>query len=422
MRRRLIPAVLLLLSCGCAGGRIYQNGINHMYLCAVRVVKTQGYQVREEDFGLKSGTLTAGLSTPDPLETPVSRGFFRQAWEVVWNMWERGEFEFWDKDLAYARIRTEERVIISMKAGNGLLRWFGWNAHTKTTVKVKMDESEYGRSDWVIRRNAKPDAVKEGVYAALADCLVKPSKYAIKKYQPKVASTAGSELARAAPEEVVPSPAPQVTAPEKAVTAAPVPEATVQAPAPPVAPGAGVPPTVGAVPSAMPAGPVPAPAVPASAPSEAGEAAAMPTPVAGEARGRSEADRLASEARPAQPGRPPVALVAPGPIATGPVSAVMAPATRPAPVAAADPVKTLADGKKRYEDGAWAEATAALESVLAAEPDNTEALGYLGAVYYQQKRIPESIAAYERYVSLVPSDTRTQEFLDELRKTGEAGK
>jgi cytochrome c-type biogenesis protein CcmH/NrfG len=89
---------------------------------------------------------------------------------------------------------------------------------------------------------------------------------------------------------------------------------------------------------------------------------------------------------------------------------------------ATDPAKTLADGRKRYEDGAWPEAVADLESVVAAEPDNAEALGYLGAVYYQQKRIPESIAAYERYVSLVPSDLRTQEFLGEMKRTGGTGK
>jgi hypothetical protein len=330
--RSRAAAGLLLVSAGCAGGTVYQNGINHVYLCATRVVRTNGYQVREEDFGIRSGTLVAARSVPDPRETPMNRGFLREAWEVIWNVWERGEFEFWDKDIAQARARTEERVVVTASSGSGLMNWLGLGSRKRTTVKVKVDETDYGRSDWVIRRKDKPAAVRDGIYAALADCLVTPSKYALKKYQP---------------------PAPVGTSPPAVAEASPT----------------------------------------------AGTAAGTTVSAAGTAE-----PPVTAAGTEAGTGLPPSA------------AAVTEAGTGTPPSAAADPEKALTDARKQYEEGAFQDAVAGLESVIAAEPDNAEALGYLGAAYYQLKRKEESIGAYERYVRLVPSDLRTQEFLEELKR------
>ncbi len=292
---------------------MYPNGINHLYLCAVRAVRAHEYQVREQDFKINSGTLIAARSTPDPKATRMHRGFFRRSWEVLWNLWEHGRFETWDKNLAQRRVRTEERVIVKFRAGSGWLRWLGWSSKKNTTVKLKADVTDYGGEDWVIRRKHREQALHEQLHRTMQDCLGAsgPSRYAAKEKSPTPVTVAPADLAPHA-----------------------------QAEAPP----------------------------PRAEPSEAGEIKPASTPA-------------------------------------------MTP-----PAASVELATMLADGRQAYEQGEYQEAISALETVTAVEPGNTEALAYLGASHYQLGQLDSAINAYARYVKLVSSDYRTQEFLEELRQ------
>ncbi|MEK7765906.1 MAG: hypothetical protein AAB368_06675, partial [bacterium] len=153
---------------GCAGGRTYPTGINHTYLCAVRSARAAGYQVRAQEFKAGGGKMIAARSTPDPKSTSIKRGWLKRTGEVVWNAWEHGSLEFWDEDVADARIRTEERLVAVFKADRG---WFGWGRKRATRVSLKLDATDFGREDWVIRRSAQPADASERMYRSIGDCL-----------------------------------------------------------------------------------------------------------------------------------------------------------------------------------------------------------------------------------------------------------
>lgn len=329
---------LLLSLTGCATSRIYSNGINHLYLCSVRVVRAHGYQVREQDFKQESGTLIAGRSTPDPKSTVMSPGFFRRTKEVVWNAWEHSRFEFWDDDDA-VRVRTDERVVIKFRQGSGWLAWLTHHPKSDTQVTVSADITEYGKEDWVIKRDDKPAEVRDAIFQSISECVsaATPSVY-----------TAKIKAAR---------------------------------------PAVSLPPVVAAV-----AAPQPVSAVAPAAP------VAAPAPVA------------------TAPSATPVTSSAAVPVGVSPASATSPVVSAPAVVPAADPAGTLNEARKLYERAKYAAAIPMLASVVAAEPDNVEALGYLGAAYYQVRKLDEAIATYEVYSKLLPSDTRTVEFIEEMKK------
>jgi len=307
---RYAAAVATLLATGCAGGRLYDHGINHAYLCAVRVVKARGYQVREQDFKPDGGTLIAARSTPDPRETKMEKGYFKRAGEVLSNMWEKGKFEMGDEDQISYRIRTEERVVAEFKAGKGgMFGWIGRKDPEKARIKVKVDLTDYGRDDWILKRKNLGKGPREELYDSFDDCLGLPNP-----------STYGAKRAVA----------PAAASP---VTAAPALSATVVAVAP--------------------AGPM---------------SSTVP-----------EAD----EERPAQPVK--------------------------------DLTEVLNKARTAYDGAKFEEATGLLEQVVLAEPENAEALGYLGASYYQLKKFDQAIDMYERYIKLVPSDTGSRDFLREMK-------
>ncbi len=166
---RAAPLLLLFLW-GCAGGRVYEHGINHGYLCAVRVVRTRGYVLREQEFKEDSGTLVAAISTPDPRKTIVKRGIFTRAGEFVWNAWEHMKF---DRDRGGgARVRTEQRIIVKFRAsGGGLFGWLDWHSKDRVTLSVKADVTDYGQGDWVIHREGRPREYRDGLYRDLGGCL-----------------------------------------------------------------------------------------------------------------------------------------------------------------------------------------------------------------------------------------------------------
>jgi tetratricopeptide (TPR) repeat protein len=324
--RNLIPAAAVLAAAvigGCSGARTYPNGINHCYLCAVKVARLNGYQLREQDFHPKAGDLVAARSVPDPKEAKVSRGFFRRSWEVLWNLWEHGKFELWDEDLAAARVKTEERFTVSFTTRvKGPLGWLGVSRPRETRIKIELDVTDYGREDWVIARQDLKPAERERVYKQVADCLASASP---------TAYLTAAKKARA-----VETPAPQPTAVSStlAQVTEPGPSATTMAAAP------------------------------------------VETPVA-------------------QP----------------------APVVQASPPMSADAIaELLSKGRGSYEAGKYEEAIPALERVVAADPESAEAYGYLGAAYYQRRRLDDAIRAYEAYVRLVPADTRTQAFLEGIRK------
>jgi Flp pilus assembly protein TadD len=88
-----------------------------------------------------------------------------------------------------------------------------------------------------------------------------------------------------------------------------------------------------------------------------------------------------------------------------------------APPLSADAIAALlGKGKASYEAGKFDEAIPVLEKVVVADPESAEAFGYLGAAYYQRRRLDDAIRAYEAYVRLVPSDQRTQSFIETIRK------
>ncbi|MEK7474971.1 MAG: tetratricopeptide repeat protein [Candidatus Coatesbacteria bacterium] len=337
--RGLTYAVLLtaVLATGCSGMRTYPNGINHCYLCAVKIARLNGYQIREQDFHPKAGDLVAARSVPDPKETKVSRGFFRRAWEVLWNLWEHGKFELWDEDLAAARVKTEERFTVSFTSRvSGPLGWLGVSRPRETRIKVELDVSDYGREDWVMARKKLKPADHERVYKEIKDCLA---------YASPTAYLTATKKARVAVETA------------------------------------------------------------ASQPTAVSAALAQPTaqPVAGTPQASAIGATTTVES------------------AASPSSATAAESSTPKPPTAtsmsAEAIASLLSrGRGSYDAGKYEEAIPLLEQVIAADPESAEAFGYLGAAYYQRKRLDDAIRAYEVYVKLVPSDTRTQAFLGEIRK------
>ena len=76
----------------------------------------------------------------------------------------------------------------------------------------------------------------------------------------------------------------------------------------------------------------------------------------------------------------------------------------------------LVSARGVYESGNYGGAVTALERVARADPQNAEALGYLGASYHQLGRKADAIRVYEQYLKLVPGDYRTRGFVEEMRK------
>jgi len=303
------PAGILLAAAfagGCAGGRIYYCGINHSYLCAVRVARVNGYAIRVQDFKPHGGKMVAARSVPDPQETVITRSLLDRAVEIAENAVEKRKVEL-GKGTA-ARLKTEERIIVDFKATGGGLGWLDWGAKDKTMVKVRADVTQYGMSDWIIKRKGREKGFVRSFHEMMDECLK--------------GSVMTSALPAAPPEE--PAKAPRAASPQ---------EAEKPAPAPP-----------------------------------APEEAALPKP-------------------------------------------------------AFDPEKVLENAMKDYERGDYRAAGEGLEKVLSAEPRNAEALGYLGAAYYQMGRLEDSLAMYERYLEIVPADAATREFADGLRsQIAEGGK
>ena len=319
-------AVVALGGAGCAGSRTYPNGIKHCYLCAVKVARQNGYEIREQDFHEVSGDLLAARSTPDPKETPVSRGFFRRFKEVFWNLWENGKFELWDEDIAASRVRIEERLATSFSTRrSGPLGWLGVTRKNETRIKVALDLTDYGREDWVIRRAPLTPAVHERMYKQIADCL---------GYASPTAYLTAAKIARTVPPPAAPEQPAMVVAAAPSATTVSVSEAPV-------------------------------------AVAEPGVSASVETPRA---------------------------------------TASVAPLSADAAAA------LLVKARTAYEAGKYDEAIPALERIVASDPDSAEAFGYLGAAYYQRRRLDDAIRAYTEYVRLVPSDLRTQSFIDEIRK------
>jgi len=323
---RVLGLLTALAGAGCSGARTYPNGINHCYLCAVKVARLNGYQLREQDFHPKAGDLAAARSVPDPKEEKLSRGFFRRFWEVLWNLWEHGKFELWDDDVAGARVKTEQRFTVSFTSRiRGPLGWLGVSRARETRLSIDLDITDYGREDWVIGRKKLDPAERERMYRQVTDCLA------------------------------FASPTAYLTAAKKARVEA-------AAPGQPTAQG-GTEPAVATAPAAVPGQPT------------------------------------------AQGGTEPAVATAPATAPTG-----------PAPLTAEAITELLNQGRGSYEAGKYDEAIPLLERVIAADPENAEAFGYLGAAYYQRRRLDDAIRAYEAYLRLVPSDQRTRSFLEVMRK------
>ncbi len=106
-------------------------------------------------------------------------------------------------------------------------------------------------------------------------------------------------------------------------------------------------------------------------------------------------------------------------------AAVTAPA--PAPVVrvtkmSADRIaEILGKGKDAYEGGKFKEAIPLLEQAAAADPESAESLVYLGASYYQEKRLDDAIRTYESYLVLAPDDFMSKSVLEELRREKAGG-
>lgn len=293
-------ALASLLAAGCAGGRIYYRGINHSYLCAVRVARVNGYVIRTQDFKPYRGTLVAARSVPDPQATVITRSLFERVSEILGNTLEHRKLEM-GKGTAN-RLRTEDRIIVDFKATGGGVGWLDWGARDRTMVKVKADVTQYGKDDWIIRRKGREKAFVRSFHVMMDDCL---------------RGAAMAETLPAAPPEKGPE---ETTAP---------------------------------------------------------------------AAGKEER-----------------AVPAPAPTAAGRVAP---------PKPAFDPEQVLEKARQDYERGAYRDAAEGLEKVLSVEAQNAEALGYLGAAYYQMGRLEDSAAAYERYLVIVPADAQTREFVDGLK-------
>jgi len=148
--------------------------------------------------------------------------------------------------------------------------------------------------------------------------------------------------------------------------------------------------------------------------------------------GRQLAAAIPAPALPVAPESPaPVVQPAGEEAAAEPPKEVRAPKPTPKPKAGPAPAPPAAGeealderelremldrGRQSYEAGNFGEAVLQLEKVLAAWPNNAEALGYLGAALYQAGSLDASIAAYEKYLKLVPGDFRTRDFMEELKK------
>ncbi len=368
---------------GCAGGRVYDNGINHVYLCAVRVVRADGYQVRQQEFRKRSGKMVAARSIPDPRETPIRRGFFARAAEVVSNAIEHSKLEFWDQDLAAARIRTDRRVVAKFKARRGFL---GLGRTKRTRVEFSIDSTDYGREDWVIKRERIKKGGREDLYLALARCLEGARGPVLIAAGEKPASSPRTPAAESAPRETsVAGPAVEPAPRAKPAKAKP---AEAPAPARAQAPGAKAPESQKPEPVAR-AAPAPEPTA---------QAAKEPIEVA------SAAPRAAAPAAPSE---------APAPAPAAPQAP---PSAAPVRLTPEELDEQLERGRKAYEAGKYEKTVQLLEIAIQTDPENPEALGYLGAANYQLGRYDRAVEMYERYLKIVPGDLRTEDFLREIKK------
>ena len=163
-----LTAVILLS--GCAGGRVYDNNIRHVCLCAVKTVRANGYAVKEQDFQESAGTLVAAFSVPDLKQTEMSGSLTKRAGAFIWNAWEHTKLD--SGKGRGKRLRIEERVTVKFKAtGGGLFSWIDWNSPSHTTVDLVADVTDYGKSDWVINREDRPKEYREALFTAITDCL-----------------------------------------------------------------------------------------------------------------------------------------------------------------------------------------------------------------------------------------------------------
>lgn len=372
-----VPAAglgLFLALTGCAGGRVYDNGINHVYLCAVRVVRADGYQVRQQEFRKRSGKMVAARSIPDPKKTPIRRGFFTRAAEVISNAIEHSKLEFWDQDLAASRIRTDRRVVAKFKARRGFL---GLGGAKRTRVEFSIDSTDYGREDWVIKRERIKKGGREELYMALARCLegARGPVLIASGEQP-------SEKAEAAPRAR--------PAPEKPATAQILPGPEAEPAAQPAGPS----------PRAEPAGrkPVASPAAPAAAPAAKAPQSPEPGPAV-------------------QPAKKPIEVASAAPrAAAGPPPETSATPAAPVRLTPEELEEQLERGRKAYEAGKYEKTVQLLEIAIQTDPKNPEALGYLGAANYQLGRYDRAVEMYEQYLEIVPGDIRTEDFLAEIKK------
>lgn len=372
MIRRLGFVAVVALATGCAGPAVYDNGIRHCYLCAVRVARVNGYEVREQDFHPTSGELVAARSMPDIREAEVKRSWFRRTREVMWNLWEHGKFEAWDADVASERVRSEERMTVKFSSrATGPLGWLGVTRKDKTKVKLGADFTEYAREDWVISRRDLDPATRERLLKQMRDCLglAKATEYTR-------AVAAGGPVAVAAVPATTPAPVvPAVVAPTGPAAAS---STTLASAAVPVSATAGffAPAGLGALPSA-------------SAPSGAAASGTV---------------LLAS------------AVVSATVTTAAPPVVVRLTKLSPDRIA-----EILKQGKAAYEGGKYKDAIPLLAQVAAADPESAESLVYLAASYYQEKRLDDAIAAYEAYLKLAPDDLRSKSFLEELRREKAGG-
>jgi len=168
MRPMAAGLTAAFLLSGCAGGRVYDNNIRHVCLCAVKTVRANGYVVKEQDFQESAGTLVAAFSIPDLKGTQMVGNLAKQAGSFVWNAWEHTKLDTGSRK----RVRIEERVIAKFKAqGGGLFSWIDWNSPSHTTVDLVADVTDYGKSDWVINREDRPKEYREALFTAITDCL-----------------------------------------------------------------------------------------------------------------------------------------------------------------------------------------------------------------------------------------------------------
>jgi len=117
---------------------------------------------------------------------------------------------------------------------------------------------------------------------------------------------------------------------------------------------------------------------------------------------------------PRKPG--PKTPVAVGPLPVSPAGPVPVPESGETVVPTREVGKVMQQARDAYNAGRYAEAAKLLRQVVAAEPLNAEALGYLGGACYQLGDLDEAIRAYKTYVKLVSSDIRARDFLDRIMR------